>query len=306
MWGATRPPSGGAGRTGYFNPRSPCGERPQLPELRPASSLFQSTLPVWGATRCITVHCSNFRFQSTLPVWGATEAPDVMPYYPEISIHAPRVGSDYQRAKQRPRRKDFNPRSPCGERRCTMVTAQDDEFISIHAPRVGSDFLLEVKSCGPRDFNPRSPCGERLPTGKSGSNCTYFNPRSPCGERLTRAPSRWSWMMISIHAPRGGSDAWWLSRDTWALSFQSTLPVWGATLRTITRTQKSTLFQSTLPVWGATAGVPASNIDILISIHAPRVGSDDGSVQAPMGHQHFNPRSPCGERQMRHCTSWTA
>ena len=261
VWGATRPPSGGAGRTGYFNPRSPCGERPQLPELRPASSLFQSTLPVWGATRCITVHCSNFRFQSTLPVWGATEAPDVMPYYPEISIHAPRVGSDYQRAKQRPRRKDFNPRSPCGE---------------------------------------------RLPTGKSGSNCTYFNPRSPCGERLTRAPSRWSWMMISIHAPRVGSDAWWLSRDTWALSFQSTLPVWGATLRTITRTQKSTLFQSTLPVWGATAGVPASNIDILISIHAPRVGSDDGSVQAPMGHQHFNPRSPCGERQMRHCTSWTA
>ena len=34
----------------YFNPRSPCGERPTLVGIIFPSFLFQSTLPVWGAT----------------------------------------------------------------------------------------------------------------------------------------------------------------------------------------------------------------------------------------------------------------
>ena len=83
--------------------------------------LFQSTLPVWGATVSagrliagikISIHAPRVgsdavnmapslppEFQSTLPVWGATlEAgkylkPDI------ISIHAPRVGSDVARPK---------------------------------------------------------------------------------------------------------------------------------------------------------------------------------------------------------------
>ena len=35
----------------YFNPRSPCGERPQAYLMAAQlAELFQSTLPVWGAT----------------------------------------------------------------------------------------------------------------------------------------------------------------------------------------------------------------------------------------------------------------
>ena len=33
-------------------------------------------------------------------------------------------------------------------------------------------------------------------------------------------------------------------------------------------------FQSTLPVWGATCGLDWRDIDLGISIHVPRVGSD--------------------------------
>ena len=33
---------------------------------------FQSTLPVWGATKIFRVNGEDFGFQSTLPVWGAT------------------------------------------------------------------------------------------------------------------------------------------------------------------------------------------------------------------------------------------
>ena len=34
----------------HFNPRSPCGERLLEPAPPKRLSLFQSTLPVWGAT----------------------------------------------------------------------------------------------------------------------------------------------------------------------------------------------------------------------------------------------------------------
>ena len=37
-----------------------------------------------------------------------------------------------------------------------------------------------------------------------------------------------------------------------------------------------------------------------ISIHAPRVGSDDNSSNHKRTPPHFNPRSPCGERQQRY------
>ena len=79
----------------HFNPRSPCGERPEYkdPSLeskvisihapRVGSDLrryhlhhprcgFQSTLPVWGATRPAVEKLAEMEFQSTLPVWGAT------------------------------------------------------------------------------------------------------------------------------------------------------------------------------------------------------------------------------------------
>ena len=56
-------------------------------------------------------------FQSTLPVWGATSR--AQPLYGDfsISIHAPRVGSDAYYAYSTTDTDDFNPRSPCGERR---------------------------------------------------------------------------------------------------------------------------------------------------------------------------------------------
>ena len=124
-------------------------------------SLFQSTLPVWGATHISKLAFMWSRFQSTLPVWGATRVTKLTHKAAEISIHAPRVGSDVARA--------------------------------------GHDGVV-----------------------------LYFNPRSPCGERLHISKLAFMW-----------------SR-----------------------------FQSTLPVWGATRSVHGVGLHSLISIHAPRVGSD--------------------------------
>ena len=55
---------------------------------------FQSTLPAWGATPAQTMWELIVKFQSTLPAWGATIVAVAMAHVAEISIHAPRVGSD--------------------------------------------------------------------------------------------------------------------------------------------------------------------------------------------------------------------
>ena len=102
----------------------------------------------------------------------------------------------------------------------------------------------------------------------------HFNPRSPCGERRASGVRINHRCVISIPAPRVGSDCKAFPLYRRYRSFQSTLPVWGATSSTAIPPLRCPPFQSTLPVWGATA----SHVGIVVSC-------DD-----------FNPRSPCGER----------
>ena len=78
--------------------------------------IFQSTLPVGGATLLDSPLIGAQAFQSTLPVGGATTVPTLSDGWIRISIHAPRGGSDPRRLKSLITRSDFNPRSPWGER----------------------------------------------------------------------------------------------------------------------------------------------------------------------------------------------
>ena len=77
----------------------------------------------------------------------------------------------------------------------------------------------------------------------------------------------------------------------WKLSFQSTLPVRGATHTGIIFSPINA-FQSTLPVRGATTMGDPMQYGFVISIHAPREGSDQGSIIFVVALQDFNPRSP--------------
>ena len=102
----------------YFNPRSPCGERlVVLMAIKAGAGIsihapragsdfllyswfiqpcvFQSTLPVRGATEANSPIPSGRKvFQSTLPVRGATIILCNVDQLFDISIHAPRAGSD--------------------------------------------------------------------------------------------------------------------------------------------------------------------------------------------------------------------
>ena len=193
--------------------------------------VFQSTLPVGGATSTTGETRNMDRFQSTLPVGGATSKRCANPITTS----------------------NFNPRSPWGERPNNVAlptisilfqstlpvggaTGPGEQLrgglgISIHAPRGGSDNNSNSRICNGWYFNPRSPWGERLVFQQRSRNTRHFNPRSPWGERLL------FWL-------------WRLERDR----FQSTLPVGGATCKKqlAHSVQK---FQSTLPVGGATRSV---------------------------------------------------
>ncbi len=152
---------------------------------------FQSTLPGWGATTKVRAHrawamdfnprspdgerlvgCGHhyslLSFQSTLPGWGATRRAQRAWRARFISIHAPRMGSDY-------------------------VSESDgswsDAFQST-LPGWGATELCEQQQHRKHHFNPRSPDGERQQTNYYKQPLIRnFNPRSPDGERRRyRAP----------------------------------------------------------------------------------------------------------------------
>ena len=100
----------------------------------------------------------------------------------------------------------------------------------------------------------------------------YFNPRSPHGERLFDAFQRRVSITISIHAPRTGSDGVMCNPSIFC-SFQSTLPARGATKRGRPRKDSKAYFNPRSP-HGERQGRLQAEPCVLISIHAPRTGSD--------------------------------
>ena len=191
----------------------------------------------------------------------------------DISIHAPREGSDTAKAAGFPGRNHFYPRSPRGERLELIFCDHCSDEISIHAPREGSD---------------NRSCQASFPQG-------YFYPRSPRGERPRTVMTGAMTKTISIHAPREGSDSPFMYGLVDSSIFLSTLPARGATrqrcqcaeadkfLSTLPargatwKKQKlcrTSRFLSTLPARGATRGLLPQPPRLQISIHAPREGSD--------------------------------
>ena len=147
--------------------------------------------------------------------------------------------------------------------------------ISIHAPRTGSDrgaLRWVTTACY---FNPRSPHGERPLTRSAVASKSRFQSTLPARGATSLPRAEGSIKIISIHAPRTGSDLVVAAHQPLhVISIHA--PRTGSDLR-------------------AGRGVlPGAHI----SIHAPRTGSDR-LVQSSLwsADRHFNPRSPHGERR---------
>ena len=101
-----------------FNPRTPCGVRPQKCTISSVPLEFQSTHPVWGATiTCEYYHVRFQNFNPRTPCGVRPRAASVEGQEGQISIHAPRVGCDTTEDGTERHFADFNPRTPCGVRR---------------------------------------------------------------------------------------------------------------------------------------------------------------------------------------------
>ncbi len=100
-----------------FNPRPPCGGRPEGSQVILSFYVFQSTSPAWGTTKNIQESRLKMIFQSTSPVRGTT----IKSIYNALcSLY-------------------FNPRPPCGGRPADFSRRAAEQKISIHVPRAGDD-----------------------------------------------------------------------------------------------------------------------------------------------------------------------
>ena len=216
--------------SGYFNPRSPHGERRAPATSGRPREPFQSTLPARGATGCSPGQMPGLIFQSTLPARGATR----------------------QRRRNDGGKQGFQSTLPARGATQMLCGLKITGIFQSTLPARGATRGQQSAGLLVHYFNPRSPHGERpLQCFRLGQG-RHFNPRSPHGERrFSRFLPRFA-VIISIHAPRTGSDHPALRR--------------------------------------ASESLP-------ISIHAPRTGSDDGSRRHFEKRGNFNPRSPHGERR---------
>ena len=122
-----------------FNPRIPYGMRRMKCSKRRTAPYFNPRIP-YGMRLGIT----NFPtfmtvFQSTHPVWDATLPRAIMKTRSLISIHASRMGCDWDISAFNHPARNFNPRIPYGMRRQIPPAAMRSIGISIHASRMGCD-----------------------------------------------------------------------------------------------------------------------------------------------------------------------
>ena len=149
--------------------------------------------------------------------------------------------------------------------------------ISIHAPRAGRDLLQSTKQTNTKTISIHAP--------RAGRDHRHIQQKYLQDE-------------ISIHAPRAGRDPRLSQISPPSSIFQSTRPVRGATVR-IQLPQPRGIFQSTRPVRGATMYLLLVSGGNYISIHAPRAGRDIPFLALMVLLQNFNPRAPCGARQIK-------
>ncbi len=137
------------------------------------------------------------------PFYSSTAAAKI-----KISIHAPRVGSDFSRSIIPSVAESISIHAPRvgSDTNRTFFDVVND-YISIHAPRVGSDTYRQKTAYYVGNFNPRSPCGERLKTSIDSSMSDVISIHAPrVGSDNGFETVETTPITISIHAPRVGSD----------------------------------------------------------------------------------------------------
>ena len=171
---------------------------------------------------------------------------------------------------------DFNPRAPCGARRQALPRVLGGEGFQPTRPLRGATPGRARSGSRKCQFQPTRPL-----RGATGADCT--------GRRTTT---------ISTHAPLAGRDSSARSTATRARrNFNPRAPC-GARLWPKIESATAKAFQPTRPLRGATRKKRTPRRWHVISTHAPLAGRDDTGGSLAPSFQYFNPRAPCGARQL--------
>ena len=238
-----------------FNPRSPHGERQNGCEnhLRDTTN-FNPRSPHGERRGCRRSALRNQSISIHAPRTGSDSITVTIAVEIHISIHAPRTGSDHGAGdgfgvcdgfqSTLPARgativnkiigrgiRDFNPRSPHGERRSEKISLTNISVFQSTLPARGATVL--------RNFC-MSACPFQSTLPARGATFAAKVKQVHAGTFQSTLPARgatrpFSWLRgngaISIHAPRTGSDSTSLICQIPSHVFQSTLPARGATAR---------------------------------------------------------------------------
>ena len=149
----------------------------------------------------------------------------------QISIHAPRVGSDKTGDFAEYGPQTFQSTLPGWGATTSGTLNGTVTLFQSTLPGWGAT-KETAEALGMSQFQSTLPGWGATVRGDRGRvpDC-HFNPRSPGGERLHVIRRTHDLLLISIHAPRVGSDTHRQRLTTTTIRFQSTLPGWGATCR---------------------------------------------------------------------------
>ena len=190
-------------------------------------------------------------FQSTLPAGEATSQPSTRRTY--SSYFNPR----FPRGKRRlaggliANHQQFQSTLPAGEATTFLLWPRVRRNISIHASRGGSDKMICAIRDGVPHFNPRFPRGKRRRLGGAVGQIAQFQSTLPAGEATYS-----SCPFTAVN------------------TFQSTLPAGEATSAASPIWAQMSYFNPRFPRGKRLRRPLFDGLDVYISIHASRGGSD--------------------------------
>ena len=267
------------------------------------SPAFQSTLPARGATFSEEEKHEDSDISIHAPRTGSDPNPSQTHWRPCISIHAPRTGSDARAKAVAITSAIFQSTLPArgateySSHRSMLRLFQSTlpargATMSCHLPVFGSRFQSTLPARGAT-----SVMEAMLPPSM------HFNPRSPHGERPRTGTSPDNWTCISIHAPRTGSDV--LPAVTVKVHqgyFNPRSPHGERRYGLEYRFEDGIVISIHAPRTGSDAIKSGVFAPLRISIHAPRTGSDIAMLPITRGVVKFQSTLPArGATLFLHC-----
>ena len=160
--GATQPRAVGQARLD-FNPRTPCGVRHPAGKVIRFTHFISIHAPLAGCDEAAKAEQAQQAISIHAPLAGCDNKVVSDPSLTVISIHAPLAGCDRGQQGAGQPLKNFNPRTPCGVRRGSLLAANGGRaaFQSTHPLRgATADCMRQLGAIGISIHAPLAGCDE--------------------------------------------------------------------------------------------------------------------------------------------------